>query len=268
MNPFEIKDYRAYLLHLCEQEEAPRGYRAQLARAAGCQASYFSQVLNQRCHLTEDQLLGIAGFLELTTLETDSLLLHLRKEKAGTKELRRYLEASIVKLKESQREMSNRLDAKAGVTDPEVIATFFASWIPSTVQLLTSSPDFRTAEKIAQRLNLPLEKIKETLLFLQRSGFVERTGNEWAYKSGNLHIPKDSPYQPAVQSTRRELAARSIALNPKEAVHFASVFTIDRKDFAEIREQFLKAIEKAHKTIGGSGTEQLACVCVDLFEVI
>ncbi|MFX5793268.1 hypothetical protein ABTD98_19565, partial [Acinetobacter baumannii] len=70
MSPFEYSSYRVYLLALCERPDS-RGLRKQLAAAAGCQFSYFSQALHERVHLTEEHLAGIASFLRLKDAETE-----------------------------------------------------------------------------------------------------------------------------------------------------------------------------------------------------
>jgi uncharacterized protein (TIGR02147 family) len=268
MSPYGFSDYRSYLKALCALETSQRGFRARLSRAAGCQASYFSQMIQGRVHLTEDQIIGIAFDLDLAPDETEFLLLLLRHEKAGTKKLKEYIEKQIQRSKLEYQNLKNRVVAKGTVPMHEVLGVYFSSWIYSAVHLLTSSEETQTVEAISSRLHLPATKTKETLEFLQSSHFVEKKGLRWIYKSGAIHIEKCSPFQPAVQMTRRELATRSIALNSGDAVHFSSLFTIDEADFHKIRELLSKYVEASHKQIERSGTSRLACMCLDLFEVV
>lgn len=267
MNPYEYNDYRIYLKVVCEVS-ATRGTRASLARAAECQASYFSQVLKGKVHLTEDQLLGITAFLNLEKHEIEHLLLLLRWQKAGTPRLRQYLQTLIQQSRKARANLAHQVNAENVVDNEEYLGVYFNSWIPSVIHLLTSSPSYQTPEAIAERLHLPLKKVKETLKFLELAGFVEHHQKKWTYKRGSIHLTKESPWQPTMQLTRRELAARSIAVNPEDSIHFSSVFTMDEKDLEEIRKMMRQSIEKSHKIISDSGTEKLVCMCMDLFEVI
>jgi len=267
MTLYDYDDYRPYLNDVCDTS-AERGVRASLARAAECQASYLSQVLKGRAHLTEDQLMGITVSLGLVKSETEYLLMLLRYQKAGTPKLREYLKGLIHSAREESIHLARQVNADKVVRDEQHLGVYFNSWIPSTVHLLTSSPEFQTAEAIAERLHIPLKKTKETLKFLEHVGFIEYADKKWVYKRGSIHITKDSPLQSSMQFSRRELAARSIAINSEDSIHFSSVFTIDEKDLEEIRKMYRKAIEKSHKMISSSGTEKLACICLDVFEVV
>ena len=272
MSPFEAEDYRSYLLSLCELLPRERGFRSRLARAAGCQASYFSQVLLGRSHLTEDQLLALAVHLSLASSETEVLLLLLRLEKAGTELLRSHLARQIAALKEQRAALQSRVHASAPAQSDLQLAAYVASWPPSAIHLLTSDPSHRSIESIAKRLNLPDDKVRATLDLLQQSGLVSKvdgkSGTEWHFKEGSTHLPKESIFQPTLQMSRRGLAARSIALNPPDAIHFSSVFTADAEALIDIARRIGDVVESTHAVIRNSGTSQLACMCIDLFEIV
>lgn len=268
MSPFSHEAYRAYLVALCEQPDA-RGLRKQLSTAAGCQPSYLSQALHGRVHLTEEHLAGIAGFLRLKAEEAEFLLLLLRLEKAGTPALRAMLEAQKAKLLARQKNLKNRVGSAGPVAMSDAdVGMYFSTWIPSAVHLLTSDPAFGHAEKIAERLLLPESKVMETLRFLEKLGLVAQSKRQgWAFARGSIHLPKDSPWQSAFQASRRELAARSIALNPRGAVHFSTMFTISPEDLKKLEQLAAEFVSGAHEKIHASGTERLAAICLDVFEV-
>jgi len=267
-NPLQYSEYRRFLNDACTSEQTPRGYRAALARAAECQASYFSQVLRGKAHLTEDQLLGIGNFLQLKMPEIEFLMLLLRHEKAGTPKLKKHLSTSIEKLRREQLNLKNWLDAESLDLNHEVLLQYLSTWIPSTIHLLTSSPEFRTPARIAQRLSLTPEKVTDTLAFLEKYNFIEKEGGQWKFKSESRHLEKDSPLQHLLQAGRRELASRSLAQGSPASMHFSSVFTLNEKDLEEIKNIMTRAIERSHKLIRASGAERLACMCIDVFEVV
>ncbi len=264
---FDHNQYRVYLMDLCSSHEAKRGFQSQLARAAGCQAAYFSQVLKQRVHLTEDQIFSVSQELELSAAETKFLNLIFRYEKAGTEKLRRYLENEIFRAKEDQNKISSRVPADKIIHSAEDLGWYFSSWIPSAVHVITSSEKNQTVDKIGQRLHLPKEEIKKALGLLVKMGWVKKIEQEYHYASGNIHIAKDSPLHSSMQTARRQLALNSIALNPIEAIHFSSVFTLDQESFENLRKLTTAYIQKSAKTINDGGTDELYTLCLDLFKV-
>lgn len=268
MELYAYNDYRQFLADLCSDEKAPRGFQARLAKSAGCQASYFSQILKAKVHLTEDQALGVTQALSLTNLETEYFLLLLRMAKAATPRLRTYLEKSLQSARAKRLDISQSVDADRIVYNEEELGRYLSSWIPTAIHLLTSSEDYRTPQKMATRLQIPLKTVKETLDLLLKMKLVRVQGDEFFYNQGTMHVPKDSPWQSAMQTSRRQLALKSIAINPEEATHFSSVFTISKKDAEKIQLLINELIQKSHKAIVASGSDELYSLCIDFFEVV
>jgi uncharacterized protein (TIGR02147 family) len=268
MSPFDHSTYRAYLNAVCDQAGA-RGLRTQLSAAAGCQPSYLSQALRGRVHLTEDHLAGIASFLRLRADETEFLLLLLREERAGTPALRRVLADQKARLQAKRKVLKHRVgDAGPAPLSEADTGAYFTSWVPTAVHLLTSDPAFGTAEAIAERLELPLPRVTETIRFLERVGLVVQGKQGWRYAQGSFHLPRNSPWRPALHASRRELAARSVSSGAKDAVHFTSLFTISRADLRKLEQMAADFVQKAQEKIHASGTEELAGICLDVFAVV
>lgn len=266
-NLFDYKSYRTYLADLCSSQNIKRGFQSQLARAAGCQAAYFSQVLKQKVHLTEDQLFSLSEDLQMSSAEINFLTLLLRYEKAGTEKLRQHLEAEAVKAKAEQNKISSRVPADHIIYSEEELGQYFSSWIVSAIHVLTSSKNFQSIDKISHRLHLPKEKVKSTLEFLVKLGWVQKENQLYRYASGNLHIPKDSPIQSSMQTTRRHLALNSIALNSTDSLHYSSVYTLDAESFNELQKVATSFIQKSAQIVNDGGTDDLYALCVDLFKV-
>lgn len=266
MDIYTFDDYRDFLNTLCFNEKESRGFKSTLAKVAGCQSAYFSQVLRQKAHLTEDHILGIALYLGFTDPQKEYLLTLLRLAKAGTPRLKGFLLQSIERSRKQNLNLSTRAQAERTEFTDNELGQYVSTWIPSAVHLLTSS-QLNSAEEIAKRLGLSMRKVRSTLGFLRRIGFVEKKGEHWVYRSGDLHIPQNSIWQPALQLSRRQLAQRSISQSAEGAIHFSSLFTIDERDFPALRKLVGDFVERSHKVIHKSGTEKLACLCLDLFEV-
>lgn len=267
-NPFEYKSYRDFLKNLCATSDAKRGFQSQLSRAAGCQAAYFSQVLKQKVHLTEDQIYALSEDLDFSSAETNFFILLLRYEKAGTEKLREYILKEIDLARANQDRLSARVIADQIVYSEEDLAKYFASWIPSVIHVATSSDRFRNVEQIAQRLGLSQKDTKDVLTFLAKKGWVKQIGQEYHYSSGNIHIVKESPLHSTMQVTRRHLVLNSIAQCSPESIHYSSVFTLDRKSYEELKKISASFIQKSAKQINDGGTDELYTLTLDLFQVV
>lgn len=267
MDLFSYEKYRNYLKDLCTSRRSQRGFQSSLARAAGCQSAYFSQVLKHNVHLTEDQVIALGEELALSPLELEYLLVLLRLEKAGTEKLKTYLRRKLSDLRLQNQDLSSRVPADQILLNDKNLGKYFSSWIPSAVHLLTSCEKYNTPEKIAARLHVPLRQIKEILQFLSELGWVEKKNQSYFYSGGNIHIPKTSAFHSTAEATRRQLALSSIAVNNADDIHYSSVFTIDQKDFAALKNMIGTFVQESSQVIKNSGTAELSCLCVDLFQV-
>lgn len=266
-NLFTYQSYREFLSDLSLDENTKRGFQSRLAKAAGCQAAYLSQVLKQRVHLTEDQLLPIAEDLGFSAAETNYVLLLLRYEKAGTPNLQLYLKQGLATIRSDQNKLSAHANPDRIVRLEEELTKYFASWIPSVIHLLTSSENYRTVDRIAERLKLSKKVTKETLNFLLKMEWVKKINQDYHYASGSVHIPKESPHHSSMQTTRRVLALNSIAIDSQDSVHFSSIFTISKDAFVELNSLVSNFVQKSTKVIHASGTEDVYCLCLDLFQI-
>ena len=71
---YEFEDYRQFIRHQLEANKQQRGYQSVLAKAAGCQPSFFSQAVRGQVQLTPDHAVGLADFWQLDSHQTDYFL--------------------------------------------------------------------------------------------------------------------------------------------------------------------------------------------------
>jgi uncharacterized protein (TIGR02147 family) len=267
LNIFDYQKYQDFLRELTQGAGSTRGLQAKLAQAAGCQASYLSQALKGKVHLTEDQVMGIAEFMDFSSNQTDYLLLLLRLEKAATERLKTYLLKRVQDMRSDQLSLKHQVGPTSLHFNQEDLAVYAQSWIYSAAHILCSSPNM-TTEKIAGRLSISQTVATRTLKDLNQMGFVTKAGNFWKYGGSALHVPRESPWNKSLQQSRRELVQRSISMDENDATHFSTVFTIDEFDLAKLRAAVGSFVKKSHDTIHRSGTEVLGCLVVDLFKIV
>src|SRR5436309_16129314 len=92
---FTYTSYKAYLIDRIEQNKDLRGYQSQLARAAGCQRSFLSQVLNGKFDLSREHAAELSRFWGLDPLETEYFIGLVDLARAGSGHLRKLTETKL-----------------------------------------------------------------------------------------------------------------------------------------------------------------------------
>lgn len=89
MSLFEFSNYRDYIRYRLNQKREIRGYHSRIARAAGCQKSFLTQVLKEQLNLSRDHAAALTEFFKFSEQEANYFLALVDFERAGTTSLRR-----------------------------------------------------------------------------------------------------------------------------------------------------------------------------------
>jgi len=263
----EYSNYRAYLNDLIYGPSSRRGLQTELAKAMGCQAAYLSQVLKEKAELTEDHALKLVTHLRLSDFDSEYFMLMLRMARAGTPELVRYLDQKRQEMARQSHDLSNKIKGKLVSSSEKVLSDYFASWIPSTIHIATSSEKFQSPQAIARHLCLQVENVESVLRFLEQSHLVENRSGQYVFAGGSFHLPRSSPLDQTHQTNRRLQALQAIQKNNPANIHFSSLFTADVETFIEVKKMITQYIEESHRKIHSSGTDNIYSMCLDVFEI-
>jgi uncharacterized protein (TIGR02147 family) len=266
---FKYDNYKLFLNNYVTHKDAPRGLRSAWAKAMGCQAAYLSHVLKSNAELTEDHTFKLTQYLQFSKTEAAYLMTLVRMARAGTPELRKYLEKERQEILAETKKTLSRLDSKVAGAE-EFTKKYFSSWVPSTVHIATSEKKFQTIEALALRLGLSEALVLETMQFLEEHKLVKKEGTKnWVFAGSPLYLPKETSENNAFQLHRRLQVMKSIQQDAgTENIHFSSVFTLDKASYEKVRQLLLESIEKSHKTIHAGGTEEIYGMCIDLYEIV
>jgi uncharacterized protein (TIGR02147 family) len=263
MSPFDFRDYKEYLR---ARMQGTRGQIAPLAAAAGCHRSYFSQVLHSHVHLTPEQALGVAEFFALPRADTDFFCLLVDLARAGTPRLRNKIETRMLELARERENLGKRFQTKS-VEPGERELLYYSHWHYAAVHVSTSIPELQSAEAIAGRLGLPLLRVREVLEALEKHGFVQRKGRKWVLGTGDVHVPKRSLLNSVNHANWRTQAVQRSQTDSAEGLHYTSVASLSRKDFAALKTKLLAVIDDNRRVIAASPEEELVCFTCDFFAV-
>jgi uncharacterized protein (TIGR02147 family) len=262
---YEFRDYKRYLITLTKT--AGRGFKKALAQAAQCQTTYISQVLGGRANFSLEQAQAAGGFLGLTPNEVFYFLLLVQKARAGTAELRNFLDKRIDEEHAKYLLIRERVKIKNTLSE-EAKAEYYSSWQYAAVHLLLTIPQYQEPRSIAKRLHLPLRRVSEILGFLGSVGLAEQKGGKYLPGQKQLYLEKTSPLISKHHTNWRMKAIQSFENGASEdQLHFSSVFTLTLDVAEKIRHILVKTIEETVHLVKQAPEEELVAMNVDFFEL-
>ncbi|WP_413575318.1 DUF4423 domain-containing protein [Bdellovibrio sp. HCB290] len=267
VSPYEFNDYKVYLKKRIAQADQ-RGFATRLAEASGCQRSYFSNVLNGNVHLIPDHLYGICEFLELSEEEREYLFLVLEHNRASNIEYRRHLSRKISQKQAGWKDFKNRLKKESLTPEKDESARqfYYSSWLFSAIHIAVSIPRLGELKSLCAYLGISEDLAKFHLEKLALMGLVEKKGTKWVWKSGDLHLSKDSPWIASHHSNWRMQALNDLPLRNADSLHYSVVQSLSKDHVEELRLRMIEWVEEFKKKAGPSSPEELVCFNLDFFK--
>lgn len=263
---FQYLDYKDVLWGFIEEHATVYGYKAQMAEAAGCQRSYFSQVLHADRDLTVEQAYGLAVFWNLGALEKEYFLNLVHFARASTTALRDYYTQQLELLKRKQVDLSKRYRQTDLSTSNEIQSRYYSSWHFAAVHMATTVPALQRPAQIAEYLKVEEIPVREALMFLKSAGLVDEKENDvYECKVSSVHLPRDSHMNQVNHSTWRQKALTALLASGPNDVHYSAVYSISRKDLTALRDLILKSIDQTRQLVEPSEEEELVGLTCDLF---
>lgn len=265
MNIFEHFDYKSVLNTQIEHNSHIKGYKTQMAQAAGCGSSFLSHVLSRGVHLTLDQAFGLCSFWNFTDREREYFMTLVNIERAASPQLRTHLENVLEKLRTDERDLSNKLGG--GRTDDESAAVYYSSWHYMALHQLLTCPRYQNIPALVDRLGLSETKVAEYLQELKQMGLVTQEGKRWKNSERNIHLPKTSPLIPLVHAQWRHRALERIVQRHDSDVHISGVYSLSKKDAERLKQKMVEFLAEIRKEVMSSPEEDIVCLNVDFFDV-
>lgn len=260
---FEFNDYKSFIEF---QLKKNWGEVSRLAKAAGCQRSYFSQVVHGPQHLTPDHAFGLCSYWKMSPEENEYFQLLVQKDRAATLDYRQHLERRLAELKKENENISERLERKNPLTG-EKEALYFSAWYWAGIHTLTSIPEFQSVEAIADKLQISKGMVLFCLQHLEQHGLVTKKGSEWLHSRQNIHVSKASPLVTCHHNNWRQKATMHSQTGQDDGLHFTDVRSISRADYERIKNLLLDQIEKIADIAEPSKEEELVNLNLDFYKI-
>jgi uncharacterized protein (TIGR02147 family) len=267
----EIYKFMSYKEYIEKRIKAmPRNGHGQMTRLAshvGVNPVIVTQVLKGERDFNEEQGLRVANYFGLNSIETEYFMRLVAFERSGTHDLKQFHRHALETLKKQAMMVKNRV-AEHRELDDSTKSVFYSDWAYSAVRLLTSVPDTRTPEALAERLGLSHGRIAEIVDFLLMTGLckVDERGRLTLGVS-TTHIDAQSRF---VNNHRRNWRLKGLdKLNrtTPDELFYSGPCTLSESDFNGLKSDLIQVISSLSKRVSESKPEFLACINLDLFKV-
>ncbi len=267
-NVFTFSEYKAYLSSVEESRKSfERGFRTKLASAIGCQSGFISNVLNGEAHFSSEQITGIAKFLNLKLPEQKYLYTLLQLARAGTPELKSFIQSELTILRDEYLNIKKRVGDSKALSESDQ-SVYYSSWHYTAVHLLTTIPGYETAPSIAEGLGLPEAVVKKILLFLVQTGILFENKNG-LLTAGNvlIHLNRESPHIRQHHTNWRIAAIQSLAVENPRDLHYSTISTLSKADAEKLKAEMVRLIENYVETVKPSKEEEMVGFTLDFFKL-
>ncbi len=257
-------DYRNVILKMIEIEGGAHGLRSKLARAAGCQPAYFSQMLAGQVHLTPEHASSLIDYWQLEARAGEYFLVLVHIGRAGTPSLKQKLN------KQAEVLAAAALSTERRIVDPveehQASLLYYSHWRMSAIHVLLAIKKFQDPKNLATQLKLSPADVERSLAELERVGLAQRQGDRWIATLKNLHV--DTPTVSNLHHGNwRNHSQNYLNYGGADDFHFTNVCTLSEKDFYGIRKTLCEVVEKTTKVIEPSEEQLGACMIIDWYKI-
>jgi len=263
---YSFNDYRAYIKARVKMAKDNWGLWAKLAKAASCRPTYLSQSMKGQAQLTPEHLIGLAKYFKFTEQETDFFMLLLELSRAGSSDLKAYIQKKMARVRKDRENLSHRLEAPR-LEGLERESVYYSAWYWIAIHVLVSIPEYRTPRAISERLLLPVAFVGHLLEKLSELQMVKFDGRHWQRSVGFIHLPADSAMIGVHHNNWRQRAVTNSTIPGQNSVHYTALYPLSKDDYQRLTEKIRETIESFLELVVPSESEELACFACDLFWV-
>jgi uncharacterized protein (TIGR02147 family) len=261
-------DYKKFLNEFIKsQPKSGHGYKLKIAEALRVHPTLVTQILKGQKSFTMEQAFTLSQFLKFNDIEKDYFLTLIEYDRAGTDQLKKFIEAKLLKLRQEGEKVKNRVAMYSSMSEADQ-AIFYSHWYYSAIRLSCDIGKEASIKSLSKQLNLPVELVEQVLTFLASRGLVVHQDNK-IFTSGpqNTFLPSESPL---ISRHHMNWRIKAIEKHPRlqnDELAFSAPVTIAEKDLNEVKKMCLDLIQSISKKVSTSPSETLACINIDWFKI-
>lgn len=249
-----------------EQPKGGRGQYRRISQALKLSTVSVSQIFNGPKDINLEHAVLLAKLLELNRNEKKYFLLLVQKGRAGSNELKQYLDEEIQEMQRAMRDLRNRIPNDFTLNETAK-ATFYSKWQYSAIRLATAISGLNSPDAIADRLKLSRKEVSAILEFLAKNGLcLQNSDGSYCLGPTALHLSIDSPLTKSRHMQWRIKGMEYIEnIDTKYELFFTSPMSINFKQLEEFRAELVQVFERLSSRVKNHEADTIACFNVDLF---
>lgn len=263
---FSYQNYQLYLRDFFRQEVPQKPKRADLARRLNCQSSFISQVFNSKAHFSLEHAILVTEFLDLDPDERRYFMLLLQLAKAGSAELKAFLQEELNKIRQQAEVIKINLQVKGELSDDDQ-TIYYSHWWYSAIHILVAFPTVQSVDDLRRCLKLPKSTIAEALQFLLERGLVNKKEGKLEIGKTRIHLGSKSRNITRHHMNWREKMIEVLAARNPDNLHFTGVIGISKAGADALRMQIMNLLKKAEETVEKTKEEAAYVFLLDFFEL-
>ena len=270
MKVYDAKNYVEFVVDTLSlgNKAIPRGRIKDLANLLRCHASFISQIIRGKAHMSHEQAHRFCSYAQLSDEETEFFINLLNRDRAGTNELKALFNGILKRKLVERRSLQKRARLTPTLSrDQEIV--YFQSFTYPLIHAALHLPDLKEPKQLSITLGIPEPEVSEALKLLNELGLATQRDEKWHPTVKNLHVGKESPLNRTYHANWRLKTAMLLQEGRRthEHTHFTSLFCISKKDVERIRELILTHLEKVRQEMVASDSERLFVLCLDYFPI-
>ncbi len=213
--------------------------------------SFFSSVLSEKNHLTEDQMYDLIHLLEIKNPEAEYLNISLSYFRSGSSNRRKELKEQLAKIRKEVLKTENHLKVHVPDQAEDYFMEYYSDPYFKIIHVLLQIKEYRKKPVLmAAKLFLEKEKLEFYVKKLQDFGFIIHKTDGIEVLKQNYHLPKESPICLPHQVTLKNLSqSKLMTLSSDKHKSICVTFSGNKSTYSLIQSQFLKFLKDAEKEV-------------------
>jgi hypothetical protein len=178
-----------------------------------------------------------------------------------------FFESEILKLKDSRQIIKDKIKVENKMSSADQVQ-YYSSWWYAAIHISTALPAVNSAGDIAQRLSIPLERVKEVLEFLLRCGLVSEDKNgDFQIGENRIHLGAKSSLLVNHHRNWRTESLKKLDDLKSDDLCYSGIIAISEEDAKKIKSILINSVKSAEPLIKDSPEENLYSLLIDFCQV-
>lgn len=268
MNIYRYIDYRKVIQFIANERSILYN---QLAQSTGIHSSYFSRVMVEKAHFSQEQLHAIGKVLLSNKEELEYLLLLGLYSSSGSNSHRQFLREKIDLIRHQRLKLRESLEEIETVeTKKEDFWKYFLDPLTIKVHIFLTVNQYRNNHKLLmKKLNITEQQFSEQTQLLRQLRLIELHGGQIRILKDSLNLDENDPLSAINHSHWRQETIKNISKRAAKLsdYHFTAAFSANEEVKQIIKIKFKDFLMEIQKLIAKTEpAEDVYYMIFDLFD--